>query len=325
MEEKISLKAIDQYSNLFASKLADGFFLKNEKISGKEILSLSEIKQVNLFAVRELMRLWNAEHEKWRSPFFNYDSAEVQEVVAQFKNVLSNNILIAKIDFLPLLKAAVSQTLFLVLAPYDFYANILDQKKGIVKTEELKNENRYIKINQKPLEKLVEKLELRKADAIMGNEAFGMLDHILEEVNFTPEDVEGYIAAFSKVVPLKIESLFESKEVKPSPLAEIKPVLVVKDQPKPAPAAVNNDTVNNGEEKRNEFRIKDSLTINQKFMFTKMLFSGDFEIFSEAIERLDNLDNIKQANNYINENYPHWDRESDEFEEFMAVVQRKFA
>ena len=264
------------------------------------------------------MRLWNAESEKWRSPFFNYDSAEVQEVVAQFKNVLSNNILITKKDFLPLLKAAVSQTLFLVLAPYDFYANILDQKKGIVRADELKNETRYIKINQKPLEKLVEKLELRKADAIMGNEAFGMLDHILEEVNFTPEDVEGYLVAFSKVVPLKVESLFEVKENKPSPLNDIKPL--AKEQPKAAIVKVNNN-----EEKKNEFRIKDSLTINQKFMFTKMLFSGDFEIFSEAIERLDNLDTIKQATIYINENYPHWDRESEEFEEFMAVVQRKFS
>jgi len=316
MEEKISLKAIDQYSNFFASKLADGFFLKNEKITGKEILSLTEIKQVNLFTVRELMRLWNAESEKWHSPFFNYESTEVQEMVAQFKNVLSNNILIAKKDFLPLLKAAVSQTLFLVLAPYDFYANILDQKKGIVRAEELKNETRYIKINQKPLEKLVEKLELRKADAIMGNEAFGMLDHILEEVNFTPEDVEAYLAAFSKVVPLKIESLFEAKEDKPA-ISEVKAVM--KEQPKAVTVATNN------EDKKNEFRIKDSLTINQKFMFTKMLFSGDFEIFSEAIERLDNLDTLKQATNYINENYPHWDRESEEYEEFMVVVQRKFS
>jgi hypothetical protein len=312
MEEKISIKAIDQYSNFFASKLADSFFQKNEKISGKEILSFCEIKQVNLFMVKELMRLWNVESEKWRSPFFNYDSAEVQEAVAQFKNVLSNNILISKKDFLPLLKAAVSQTLFLILAPYDFYANALDQKKGLVRADELKNETRYLKINQKPLEKLVEKLELRKADIIMGNEAFGMLDHILEEVNFTPEDVDGHVAAFSKVVPLQIESLFELRDTKP-------PAPALKEEPKPVAAAKNND------EKKNEFRIKDSLTINQKFMFTKMLFSGDFEIFTEAIERLDNLDSLKQASNYINENYPHWDRESEEFEEFMAVVQRKFA
>jgi hypothetical protein len=97
---------------LFASKLADSFFLKNEKINGKEILSFCDIKQVNLFVVKELMRLWNAESEKWRSPFFNYESAEVQEVVAQFKIVLSNNISISKKDFVPLLKAATAQTLF---------------------------------------------------------------------------------------------------------------------------------------------------------------------------------------------------------------------
>ena len=308
MEEKISIKAVDQYSIFFATKLADSFFQKNEKISGKEILSLSQIKQVNLFAIKELMCLWNVESEKWRSPFFNYDAGEVQEATAQLKNVLSNNILVSKKDFLPLLKAAVSQTLYLVLSPYDFYVNILDQKKGLVRIDELKNETRYLKINQKPLEKLVEKLEARKADIIMGNEAFGMLDHILEEVNFTPEDVEKYLAEFSKVVPLKIESLFEGKESK-APVA--------KEQPKAA--------ANNNEEKKNDFRIKDGLTINQKFMFTKMLFSGDFEIFTEAIERLDNLESLKQATNYINENYPHWDRESEEFEEFIAVVQRKFS
>src|SRR5689334_22272376 len=214
MEEKINTRAIDQYSNLFASKLADSFFQKNEKINGKEILSFCDIKQVNLFVLKELMRLWNAESEKWRSPFFDYESSEVQTVVAQFKNVLSNNISISKRDFLPLLKAAVSQTLFLILAPYDFYANTLDRKKGLVRVEELKNETRYLKINQKPLEKLVEKLELRKADVIVGNEAFGMLDHILEEVNFTPEDFDGHVAAFSKVVPLQFESLFELKENK---------------------------------------------------------------------------------------------------------------
>jgi hypothetical protein len=315
MEEKISIRAIEHYSNQFASKLADSFFQKKEKVNGKEILSFCEIKQVNLFVVKELMQLWNLESEKWQSPFFNYESLEVQEVVAQFKNVLSNNISIRKKDFVPLLKAAVSQTLFLILAPYDFYANALDQKKGLVRVDELKNETRYLKINQRPLEKLVEKLEMRKADVIMGNEAFGMLDHILEEVNFTPEDIDSHIATFSKVISLQIESLFEVKETKP---AESQP----RPLPRAATATVNN---NNKEEKTNEFRIKDSLTINQKFMFTKMLFSGDFEIFTEAIERLDNLDSLKQVTNYINDNYPHWDRESEEFEEFMAVVQRKFS
>ncbi|GHN00469.1 hypothetical protein WSM22_19580 [Cytophagales bacterium WSM2-2] len=312
MEDKISTKAIDQYSNFFASRLADSFFHKKEKISGPEILSLSEIKQVNLLVVNELMRVWNIESEKWKSLYFNYEASEVQQSLSQFKNALSNNIQISKNDFLPLLKAAVARTLFLLLAPYDYFANVLDQKKGIVRVDELKDETRYLKINKAPLEKLVEKLESRKMEVVTGNEAFGMLDHILEEVNFTPEDIDGYLAAFSKVVPLTIESLFETGEVR-----EAKPV--VKEQVKPAIAVSSNG------EKKSEFRIKDSLTINQKFMFTKMLFSGDFEIFTEAIERLDSLDSLRQASHFISENYPHWDKESEEYEEFIAVVQRKFS
>jgi len=302
MEEKISAKAIDQYSNFFASKLADSFFQRKEKINGQEILVLSEIKQVNLLVVKELMRLWNAEQQKWQSPFFDYGAEAVQESREQFKNTLSNHILISKKDFLPLLKLAVSQTLFLLLAPYDFFSNVLDSRgKGLVKVDDLKNETRYLKINKAPLEKLVEKLEERKSDAITGNEAFALLDHILEEVNFTPEDIEGYVSTFSKLVPLKVEELFEFK-----------------DETKKDPSLVEGA-------RKNEFRIKDSLTINQKFMFTKILFNGDFERFSGAIDRFDKFKNLNQAVSYVDENYPQWDKESEEYEEFFAILQRKFS
>lgn len=309
MEEKISAKAIDQYSNFFASKLADSFFREKEKINGQEILTLCEIKQVNLLVLKELMRLWNLENRKWQSTFFNYEAPEVLQSMAQLKNALSNNILISKNDFLPLLKMAVSQTLFLILAPYDFFSNVLDSKGGgLLRVDELKNETRYLKINKAPLEKLTEKLEERKADVITGNEAFALLDHILEEVNFTPEDIEGYIAAFSKLVPLNVEELSEFKEES----KEIK-----------TPAVKEKMTVK--ENKKEEFRIKESLTINQKFMFTKILFYGDFEVFSEAIDRFDNFDNLNQAISYINENYSQWDKDSEEYEEFLAVVQRRFS
>lgn len=313
MDEKISLKAIDKYSNFFASKLADAFFQRKEKISGPEILSLCEVKQVNLLVIKELMSSWKQESEKWESPYFNYEADEVQQSMAQFRNALSNQISISKIDFLPLLKTAVAQTLFLLLAPYDFYANVLDPKaKGLLRVDELKNETRYLKINKAPLERLVEKLEERKADVVTGNEAFALLDHILEEVNFSPEDIESYTVVFSKLVPLHLEELLEMRETG----KKIEEPKVPKKNPSevPLPTAT----------KKNEFRIKDGLTINQKFMFTKILFYGDFEIFSDAIDRFDNFDNLNQALNYIDENYPQWDKESEEYEEFFAVLQRKF-
>src|SRR6267154_3325981 len=252
MEEKISARAIDQYSNFFASKLADSFFQRKDKINGQEILGLSEVKQVNLLVVKELMRLWNAEQQKWQSPFFDYGAAEVQQSKEQFKNTLSNHILISKKDFLPLLKLAVSQTLFLILAPYDFFADVLDAKgKGLLRVSELKNETRYLKVNKAPLEKLVEKLEGIKSEVITGNEAFALLDHILEEVNFTPEDIDGYITSFSKLVPLHVDELIERKET---------------EKEDKAPVVNERMSVPLAEEtKRKEFRIKDSLTINQKF------------------------------------------------------------
>ncbi|MBS1486371.1 MAG: hypothetical protein JST43_02185 [Bacteroidetes bacterium] len=314
MEEKISSAAIDQYSQLFASKLADSFFEKNEKITGQEILSLCEIKQVNLLVIKELMNQWNRETEKWKSCFFNYEAAPVKESMMQFQNVLSNHILIARPDFQPLLHEAVSQTLHILLAPYDFYSRVLDAKgNGILKTAHLQNEIRYLRINKAPLEKLLERLNERKVELITGNEAFAMLDHILEEVNFSPEDIDEYLALFSKQVPLNVANLFEAKEQKPA-------------QPKVAPPKMNLPKAEkiSATTKKNEFRIKDSLTINQKFMFTKMLFAGDFELFSVAIEQLDNCDTSKEAIDYLTENYAHWNKESDEYEEFIAVVQRKF-
>ena len=68
------------------------------------------------------------------------------------------------------------------------------------------------------------------------------------------------------------------------------------------------------------------MTINQKFMFTKVLFHGDFELFSDAIEHLDKLDSIKAAIRYIEDQHASaWDHDSEEFHEFMELVEKRFA
>ena len=59
-------------------------------------------------------------------------------------------------------------------------------------------------------------------------------------------------------------------------------------------------------------------------MFTKILFKGDFEIFSEAIEKVDVLPSLNHALAHIGEYYPEWDRESEEYEEFIEVLERRF-
>ncbi|MEY4929786.1 MAG: hypothetical protein RI909_510 [Bacteroidota bacterium] len=329
MDEKISLKAVDHYAQQYALHLVNSFFEKKSKISGPEILQLSEIKQVNLFVVRDLLSAWKKESEKLKSPFFDYEAPAVNEALITFQNTLSNHILISRQNFLPLLTKAVSQTIYLILDPYDFYSDALDKKEGgSILTADLKNDVKYIKINKAPLENLVAKLEEKKMESISGNEAFAALDRILEEVNFTPEEIEPYLQKLHQVVPLKTENFYEVKQIlipqppvsKPeisTPIAVQKTVAA--NVPKESRLTLADDLA-----KKKIIRLKDNLTINQKFMFTKILFHGDFEIFSEAIDRLDRFDNLAQAIRFIDDAYPDWDREGEEFLEFMEIVEKRF-
>src|SRR5215468_10505256 len=107
MDERLSLKAVDEYSEDFASKVAAAFFSNKERITGPEILKLCPVHQVNLFVIRELLRAWQHEGQKLRSPYFDYSAPEVKEELERFQNMLSNHILISKENFQPLLKKAV--------------------------------------------------------------------------------------------------------------------------------------------------------------------------------------------------------------------------
>jgi hypothetical protein len=172
----------------------------------------------------------------------------------------------------------------------------------------------------------------------------GILDEVLEEVNFTPEDVEEYLEKFTTVSALDPGKFFVSqnqetapKQVRvetPAPAANTpkQPVPHTLTAPPVPPKAIQNEgqgreprpTIAGNFQKRK--KIKESLTINQKFMFTKVLFHGDFELFTRAVDRLDQLDNLSSALRYIEDEHAStWDRDSEEFHEFMELVENRFA
>lgn len=349
MDEKISLEAIALYGDAYTEKVLNGFFSSKDKISGSEILSLCNVQQVNLFVISELFKTWKGETTKLKSPYFAYDHPDVKEAMEHLMSVLSKNIAIDRPHFEPLLKKAVSQALLLIFDPYDFFAMIITGQNNKLELASFKEEIRYLKVNKAPLEKMLQKLEEKGVKEISGNEAFSVLDQILEEVSFNPEDVEDYLEKFSSVVPLDANSFYVVKPVPPSPAkpAVSEPIITkekvqapVKDVSKPpvtAPLKVQtsgtiNDTLTQSSRPsivdnfQKIARIKDSLTINQKFMFTKVLFHGDFELFSKAIDHLDKLDNMKAALRYIENEYSSaWDNESEEFHEFMELIEKRFA
>lgn len=339
MDEKISLEAISLYGDAYADKVLKGFFSSKDRISGKEILSLCDIPQVNLFIIRELFKSWKEETKKLKSSYFDYENPDVKEALETFMGILSQHISIDQAHFNPLLKKATSQTLLVVFDPYDFFSMIISGKNNKLDVSSFREEIKYLKVNKAPLERLLQRLDEKNVQEIPGNEAFAILDQILEEVNFTPEDIDLYIDKFSAVVPLDPNRFYVAKG------AEQVPVKAMPPRPE-VPQRVNQPKANVVQQQSNEkisindklntpsrpaagnfqriSKIKDSLTINQKFMFTKVLFHGDFELFSKAIDDLDRFENIRGAMNYLEENYGDWDQESEEFHEFMELVDKRF-
>ena len=321
MDEKISLEAIALYSDAYAEKMLKQAFASKEKIEGQEILKLCDVQQINLFIVREIFKAWKEEIKKLKSPYFDYEKPEVKDALDTFMSVVSKNISVSRQHFAPLLKKAVSQTVLVVLDPYDYFSMLISGPNNKMDVAAFREEIKYLKINKAPLEKLLERLDEKKIKEISGNEAFAVLDQILEEVNFTPDDVEDYVQKFSAVEKLDPEKFYFKKAVEP-----VKPIV----QEKAAKPTVHETIgttpkatlVDNFQKIQ---RIKERLTINQKFMFTKVLFHGDFESFSKTIDELDQQHDMTSALQYLEKLYKNWDKESEEFHEFMEMVEKRFS
>jgi hypothetical protein len=188
MDEKISLEAIALYADSYSEKVIKAFFVKKDKITGSEILSFCNVQQVNLLIIKELFKTWKEETRKIKSPYFDYENAEVKDALDNLMNILSRNILVSQQHFTPLVKKAVSQALLIIFDPYDFYSMLVTGRNNKVEVAAFREEIKYLRVNKAPLEKMLQKMEEKNVDEISANEALGILDHILEEVNFTPED-----------------------------------------------------------------------------------------------------------------------------------------
>lgn len=316
MEKKLNPKAVEQYAAEYTDLVVHDFFQKKEKISGQEILTLTPVRQVNLFVVRELMHSWKQETEKIRSPFFDYENAEVAQALQTFQIVLSRHISISAGHFTPLLKKATLRALLLILDPHGFYRKFIDRPE--IPVEMLHSELKYVKVNQTPLHQLLEQLRERSVESVSSDTADKLLAAIFKDSHFIPESYEGFEQDFSKTLPFRAVNFFEKREVSAplpnEPTAEKNSPEAARDRRPPADQMVS----------KNRLLIRDRLTINQKFMFTKVLFHGDFEIFSKTIERLDNMDNIQQARRFLSSDFPEWDTAGDECLEFFDLIERRF-
>ena len=207
MSNKLNLSAVERYSKAYAAKVCDEFFAENSNIAGKEILSLTNIQQVNMLTIKALFDKWQADTQRLRSPYFDFNADEVQQALKTFMNTVSQNILVKREHFEPLLIDSVGETLVLILEPPTFYKELMrDLPNFKFSQENIIPLTKYLLINKDVLPKLAEKLNGQ--EFVFANQAMTWL----EEMPISAENSEGYLALFAEKVAIP-EELIPSKTI----------------------------------------------------------------------------------------------------------------
>ncbi|GAB3229680.1 hypothetical protein GCM10027346_15300 [Hymenobacter seoulensis] len=222
MKIKYSHAKREQYGRLLASLLCDQHFgaRPTATLDGPAVLRFTPIRQVNLFVVQQLLGKWTAEMAKLRSPYFDFEDADVRHALTQFMNVLSRRIKLSRPVFEPLLAQAINDTLAGALDPCETFGHKLFGELTAGTPEQLREALRYLDVNKPVFESFLDTLP---------SEQVLERDYLLSRFRLHQESAEAQlqpvaeiITQFNVLLPLTETDLYEET---PPPVTADKPAL----------------------------------------------------------------------------------------------------
>ena len=212
-EHKINHQFIENYSKNFSEKLVDDFFASRKSITGKEIVTLTDSKQINFLIIKTLFYQWQEETKKLESPYFDFKNDKVRKALVQFMNTLSQHIRVRGEDLQPLLKSAVEDAIYLIFSPLDFYLAEISQKHPThLAVKGFKSIMKYIKVNPEALQEFISVLEDTGKDRLEMDTALQMATEAFGNVETPESEVASFVDAVSKVIPFDLTEVFLPEE-----------------------------------------------------------------------------------------------------------------
>lgn len=323
MENKLNYTAIEAYTKQYSARLVDSLYESKQHVSGDDILKLP-VKQVGLFILQDIYTQWAKEADRLKSPYFNYENADVQAALEKMMNTLSKNILVAKDTFLPLLENAVYQSLILIFSPYSYFKNlIIDQN---ISFDEFNSLLKFIVINNAAATALDAKMKAASEDSDRNeliNEVFLALA--------SPEGASEHVGAFSTLEPIKENEFYitlgapvidEDEEDEEQPESDV----TINDRFSGAKYETLADKLKT-EQSGSVESLKSMLSINQKFMFINDLFNDNQDDFNKVMDFLESCESREAARSFIDNNYlKHntWNPNAPQVKEFLALIDKKY-
>lgn len=209
MSNKFHQSALTDYTRSYARRVCADFFSNHTFISGKQILNLTPIGQINMFIVSNLFDKWKADAEKFRSPYFDFTQPEVEEAMRAFMNVVSQHIAVRREYLEPMLADALRRTLTLIFDPRYYFDELLRNQPDFTLTADAaKQIVRYTQINKFVATNLAERMNGKPFMYV--NQALNSLDEILSQRAHDLERYDRYVAILSEKVPIDINSLLRT-------------------------------------------------------------------------------------------------------------------
>ncbi len=350
VEQTINYEEINQYSQAFARRLNDYFFIDHSFISGKDILSFCDIKQVNLLIIKNLYEKWQEETARLKSPYFDYQNQQVQDALQTFMNVLSKHIQIQKQHFYPLLVNATKDTLTLILDPKAFYTEeIRKRKPSLITTDSFSDMKKYIQYNKQLFSAFMDRLAGQAGDGLSTEQAIDLLEAVYDNNQHYIEPMDWRLQNFTDIHHLDMDRLFMGdgssqlqlvSEDTPTQVAEDAPTVIENypssgqsdsDQPRVLndahKKATQNTNILEQFQQASISNIRSAISLNQKFLFINKLFNGDSFAFNDAVSRIEDCNTYDEARHLVNQEYSvkyGWDFESEEAQSFFEILERRF-
>ncbi|RSK47298.1 hypothetical protein [Hymenobacter rigui] len=233
MKTQYSHAKREQYGRLLAALLCDQYFgaRPTATLDGPAVLRFTPVRQVNLFVVQQLLNKWTAEMAQLRSPYFDFEDADVRQALTQFMNVLSRRIKISRPAFEPLLAEAITDTLTGCLDPTETFARKLLGEPASYAPENLREGLRYLDTNKSLFEDFLNTLPAGKEQ-----DRDYLISSFRMHQESNPEQVQPILAVveqFNVLLPLMEAELYETEENSASP-KQAQPEPAVPTAPKPS-------------------------------------------------------------------------------------------
>ncbi|MBU1822655.1 MAG: hypothetical protein KKG00_14250 [Bacteroidetes bacterium] len=334
MPGKLNQMVLKEYAARFTAKVLFDFYHTKEVINGQELLSLTPSKQINLGIISRLFDQWKSDAQAFRSPYFNFESKEVQDALQEFMNTVSRHISIGRDDLQPMLLEATTDALLLLLAPADYFERKLKAMPNFTyDVENAKRLTKYTHIHQG----IARALALRLTDSgekfVYVNKALGWLAEMMA-AGASLDDVVPYVEEFSTVLPLHVNSIVpQSSSVSETVIAppagksffdtalsdtpasgyQAPPVASAPVASKPAPQPVqpvastslnshykvdvppSHEDATYGSVQVKVDSILKSIALGHRFMFVNQLFDRDSDAFDKSMRELDQAGTFEEA------------------------------